>query len=194
MLPWPHRESVPVTTFTHEQLGERLQALSVPVEPDYLHGVMAGLACAGVSSTAPTWVNELSGCLPDVDIAQHPELFAALQALCEQALGNGALDFQPLLPSDDEFLTLRTQALAQWCDGFVQACLAGHRTPNSDVRETLDDLYAISQMDIDDNYNDPAEAQQNEHDFADLCEYVRMAVLSLYDERPSSAAPAAGNA
>lgn len=183
-----------MNNFTHEQLGERLQALAIAVAPDYLHGVMAGLACAGLSTAAPAWLTELAGCLPDVDLTSQPELFAALQALCERSLQQEDLSFQPLLPADEEFLSLRMQAMAQWCDGFVQAYLAGSQTQDAEVRETIDDLYAISQMDVSEEYNEPAEAHTHENDFVELCEYVRMSVMSLYADRPALATPAEDNA
>ena len=187
-----------MATFTYEQLNERLQALSIALSPDYLHGTLTGLACAGLAAATPAWQEELAGCAPDIDIDTHQTVFEALQGLCERALGSGEFDFQPLLPHEEEFLSVRAQSLAQWCDGFVQAYLGGRTMLDPDDREALDDLYAISQIEPDETYNNPEEAHSNETDFIELCEYVRMAVLSLYNARPTDAvtdtAPAGGNA
>ena len=183
-----------MATFTYEQLNERLQALSIDLSPDYLHGTLTGLACAGLAANTPSWQEELSGCAPDIDIDTHQAMFEALQALCERALGSGEFDFQLLLPQEEEFLSVRAQSLSQWCDGFVQAYLGGRKALDPDEREALDDLYAISQMEPDETYNNPEEARSNESDFFELCEYVRMAVLSLYSAGSADEAPAGGNA
>ena len=169
-----------MAAFTHEQLAARLQALAFPVTPDHLHGLLAGLACAGIPPTHPEWDNQLVACLDEVDVPAHRELLEALFTLCEQALAAPDYSFQPLLPDDEEFLTLRAQALAQWCDGFINGFVAGQRELAAEDRETLEDIAEISQLEPDEGYNDPAEAHVNEADFFELCEYVRMAVISLY--------------
>lgn len=183
-----------MASITHEQLGARLKELAIDVPVDYLHGVLTGLVCASLPTTDPLWREHLGGCLPDVEIDTHATVLEALQALCEQSLGNSDFTFRLLLPEDDEFLSLRAQSLSQWCDGFVMAFLAGQKTMGDDERESIDDLYAISQMAPDEEYNDPAEAHQHEGDYTNLCEYVRVAVLSLFDAGPTDAVPPAANA
>lgn len=169
-----------MAVMTHEQLTDRLQALAIPVAVDYLHGVLAGLACAGINPESPHWALQLGECLADVDVAAHHEMLAALHTLCERELTATDLSFQPLLPDSEEFLSLRALALSQWCDGFISGFVAGQFELSAEDQETLNDLAAITQLDSSDEYNNPENANDNERDFFELNEYVRMAVITLH--------------
>ncbi len=174
----PERDTVPVVT--HEQLSERLQMLEISVPVDYLQGVLTGLACAGLSPDSPHWLLQLEECLAEVDVDAHQELFTALHTLCERDLASNDLDYQLLLPDQEEFLSLRAHALSQWCDGFIISFVAGQHELADEDKETIADLAAISQMENNDDYNNPENANENERNFLELCEYVRMAALALY--------------
>ena len=170
---------------THEQLSLRLDELALPVAAEALHGTLAGLACAGVAPAHASWLEQLAECLDGADLAAHREVMAALQTLVARDLADGQLGFQPLLPDAEEFLSLRAQALACWAEGFVCGFVALQGDLASEDREVLADIAAISQLEDDDGaersaLNDPAAANDNERDFMELCEYVRMAAIELY--------------
>lgn len=165
---------------THEQLTERLQALAIPVAVDYLHGVLAGLASAGIGPDSPHWALQLAECVDDLDVEAHQDMLAALHTLCERELAAPDLSFQPLLPDMEEFLSLRALALSQWCDGFISGFVAGQFELSAEDRETLEDLASITQLDSTEEYNNPEYANDNERDFLELSEYVRMAVITLH--------------
>lgn len=165
---------------THEQLTQRLAILEIPVAADYLQGVLAGLASAGINPDSPHWALQLGDCLQDVDIAAHLEVLTALQVLCERELASPDFGFQLLLPDAEEFLSLRAAALSQWCDGFINGFVAGQIELSAEDRETLDDLAAITQLESSEDYNNPENANENETDFMELTEYVRMAVITLH--------------
>jgi hypothetical protein len=180
-----------VATLTHEQLTERLKALEIDVTVDYLHGTLTGLACAGVLPDSPHWILQLSECLDGVDVHAHQELLMALQTLCERDLRSTDLDFEPLLPCLDEFLSLRAHALSQWCDGFIGGFVAGQHELAPDDLETLNDIATISQLEKNDDYNNPENANENEQHFQELFEYVRMAAITLFALKPPTAQEAA---
>lgn len=174
-----------MSAITHEQLSARLQALQVPVTADALHGVIAGLAGAGITPDNATWLEQLSECLNGVDLEEHRDAMAALQALVERDLADGQLSFQLLLPDDEEFLSVRAQALARWSENFVCGFVAVTRELTVEEREALDDIAAISQLDDEEagsqsELNNPENAASNERDFMELCEYVRLAAMELY--------------
>lgn len=176
-----------MATLTYEQLTERLKTLEIDIAVDYLHGTLTGLACAGILPDSPHWRLQLSECIDGVDVDAHQELLIALQTLCERDLRSTDLDFEPLLPCLDEFLSLRAHALSQWCDGFVGGFVAGQRELAADDLETLNDIATISQLEQDDDYNNPEKANENEHHFQELFEYVRMAAITLFALKPPTA-------
>ena len=82
------------------------------------------------------------------------------------------------------------QALARWSESFVCGFVAVTRELSEDDREVLNDIAAISQIDDGESeeqtdrnrseLNNPENADSNERDFIELCEYVRLAAMDLY--------------
>lgn len=181
-----------MATITHEQLSARLQELALPMAADALHGTMAGLACASIEPSHAIWLEHLSECLDGAELGEHSEVMSALQTLIARDLADGELGFQLLLPDAEEFLSVRAQALARWSESFVCGFVAVTRELSEEDREVLNDIAAISQLDdgespeeADSNrseLNNPENADSNERDFFELCEYVRMAAMNLYQD------------
>jgi len=86
----------------------------------------------------------------------------------------------PALPDDDEALSGRVAALAEWCDAFVvglaQAAL-GERPPLAgEAREFVEDLQSIARVDA------AAAGEEDAAALEELIEYVRMGVILLKGE------------
>ena len=177
-------------TITHEQLSARLQELQLPMAADALHGTITGLACAGIDPGHAIWLEHLSECLDGAELDEHRDAMSALQTLVARDLADGELGFQLLLPDSEEFLSVRAQALARWSESFVCGFVAVTRELSEDDREVLNDIAAISQIDDGESeeqtdrnrseLNNPENADSNERDFIELCEYVRLAAMDLY--------------
>ena len=178
--------------FSYEQLSARVQVLQLPVATDALHGALTGLACSGVVVDQATWLVRLSDCLEDIELAEHEAVLSALQTWVNGELADGDLGFQLLLPDSEEFLSVRTRALARWSDSFLYAFIASGVKLTPEDREILEDMAAISQVDDGESpedeeqsmsaLNNPEDAESNERDFFELCEFVRMAAMDLYRE------------
>ncbi len=191
-----------MATITHEQLSARLQELQLPMAADALHGTITGLACAGIDPGHAIWLEHLSECLDGAELDEHRDAMSALQTLVARDLADGELGFQLLLPDSEEFLSVRAQALARWSESFVCGFVAVTRELSEDDREVLNDIAAISQIDDGESeeqtdrnrseLNNPENADSNERDFIELCEYVRLAAMDLY--RDSSQEKNAGQA
>lgn len=185
---------------TYEQLQARLQAVQLPVQVDSLHGALTGLACSGAVVDPTVWLTQLGDCLEDIALGEHEAMLSALQAWVNGDLADGDLGFQLLLPDSEEFLSVRTRALARWSESFLYAFIASGVTLAPEDREVLEDIAAISQVDDGETpadaeknmsaLNNPAEAESNERDFFELCEFVRLAAMALFREhgQPSVAA------
>ncbi|TNF36468.1 MAG: hypothetical protein EP312_01115 [Gammaproteobacteria bacterium] len=165
----------------YESLAVALANAGSVSSPAELHGYVAGSCCAADAPEPVTLCQQLAGHL---DIS--PEQLASAVDLgewishIEAGLASPELGFYPLLPDDEESLEQRVVALGQWCEGF----LAGYalrvgssgQTPNAETQEILADLVAISRIGVPDDGDD------EETDFMEVVEYLRMAAMSLFIE------------
>lgn len=93
--------------------------------------------------------------------------------------------FKPLLPGDDVPLVQRVEAMAQWTQGFLDGLadsgLSGETLFSDDAANALGDIAAIAQagFDGDDGEN------EDEADFAELEEYLRVAAILIFSELAS---------
>ena len=159
-------------------------AASVPAE---VHGVLCGLLCASGRQAASAWLAEqrdsLEGADDDIDAAAAS--MTSLEAATWAALNGPALEFELLLPDDDESLGERTFALGQWCLGFVGGLALGGWTDAdaaegpSSVIEIVKDLTAISHAGYDDA--DEAETEASEAAYMELVEYVRVGAQLIFE-------------
>lgn len=141
------------------------------------HGVLAGALCAAPCSF-DDWVAEI---LPDgkLDGPGGVELHSLFDAT-RGAFDEYGFAFMPLLPADDAPLVARTQALAEWCRGFLYGLGSGYlpqaTARDADVAEVLQDLAQISRAEVDAD----DEGEGGEQAYAELVEYVRVGVHLLH--------------
>ena len=97
------------------------------------------------------------------------------------------VEFELMLPDDDEPLEDRVEGLGIWCQGFVYGLAAGGIKEGADLpedsEEIIKDILEISRAGyaIDDEA-DVAISEDDEEAFMEVCEYVRMGVLLVYEE------------
>ena len=153
------------------------------------HGALCGMLCAQGSTEASQWLLHVLG--------EHEESNKPLQAVGKQLLqiyqiavaqmNDTEADFELMLPDDDEPLEERVEALGIWCQGFVYGLAAGGIQEGADLPEDSDEIikdileisragYAIDDDAVVDINEDDEEA------FMEVCEYVRMGVLLVYEE------------
>jgi uncharacterized protein len=114
------------------------------------HGMLTGELCASAAFGLDEWIAEaLAG-------ASEPKLYArdvmgSLYAETADALVQGTMEFEPLLPDEDAPLEQRVAALAAWCAGFLYGFgasrpLAGELSP--EVEEMLRDFSEIARAEV----------------------------------------------
>jgi len=144
------------------------------------HGTLAGSLCAAGGYRFEDWLGEI---LPEGEAGPHAT--DALRELFERtagALGGPQMEFQPLLPRDEEPLDARASALGQWCKGFLYGL--GSSSMNDaaglpgDVGEIVRDLSEITQVGVDAEEG----LESNEGAYAELVEFVRVGVQLVFDE------------
>jgi uncharacterized protein YgfB (UPF0149 family) len=144
------------------------------------HGTLAGALCALVPYRLEDWLAEI---LPEG--TGNGGADPALQTLYEAtvaALSDRQMEFELLIPADDEPIEERTRALTSWCSGFLyglgtNGAADPQRLPG-DLGEIVRDLTEITRADVD--ATDSAEA--NESALAELVEFVRVGVQLVFDE------------
>lgn len=183
-------------------LNQAFHRLGVAESAPENHGVLCGLLCARGLVPLPDWLSLMRGAPADPDApadtgsafpAASEEDRAAVTALYEDTVdGLRQADrlFSPLLPGDDEPLEVRSEAMADWCSGFLYGLGAGGIQDLSvlpeDVREIAGDIAEISHA--------GAEADGGEEDEAayfELVEYLRAGVTLVFEILESERAEAA---
>lgn len=91
------------------------------------------------------------------------------------------LDFELLLPADDEVIDERVDALGAWCGAFLSGAglsggLTQHQAMSEDMRNALYDLSEIARITLDE------EDEAMERLFFEVCEHVRLSALVVATE------------
>jgi len=174
--------SLPVIT----DIEETLLGIDAMMGAAEAHGALCGILCARGSIDLSDWVGQVLG-----DQAQGSNM---LQDVVQQLsdlhqttlaqLNDSMVEFDLLLPDDNDDLSERVAALASWCQGYVYGLAAGGLTEESklpeDSRELLGDIIEISRADLDDE--NMSKTEENEAAFMEISEYVRMGVLLINEE------------
>ena len=160
---------------THEETQAILHPLGF--SPAEVHGMACGFICGKISNRGLSqWQHHLLNV--DEDLASLDQLFEASQK--QFAANNFTL--QLLLPDDDSSLAKRTQALTDWCKGFLsglgEAQLHSKLYDDEALQEVLRDLEQISQA----QYENIEASAENEQDFFEVEEHVRLSALFVYTE------------
>ena len=88
------------------------------------HGSLCGALCSMSPYKMQDWINEVlpdGASLSDESAAMLERVFAVTTA----SFGEQGMEFEPLLPDDDQPLNGRANALALWCTGFLYGLGAG---------------------------------------------------------------------
>jgi uncharacterized protein len=171
-----------------EQWADFLYQLGAVCGPAELHGYLVGLLAAGERFDEARWLEQAVSFLDVPGPLASTEQRAALGALYSmvlQSLTDGDYRFGVLLPDDALPLVQRSEALALWCQGFLNGlAAAGERLQQlaGDNAEALEDLAHMAQLDITEE-----DCEENEVYFAELVEYIKVAVLALFAELNTAA-------
>ncbi len=147
------------------------------------HGVACGLLCAQAGAGLDMFIGLLD--LPEWDHPKAADFNKSLRELfntSREQLADEDMGFSIWLPGDTEILEDRTMALAQWCYGFLTG-LGSSGDSNlqrlsDEANEALKDLQQISLADV----SDTSGSEDDEVAFAEIVEYIRVAILLIRQE------------
>jgi uncharacterized protein YgfB (UPF0149 family) len=175
-----------VPPLDYERLRDSLAAAGAVVTLAELHGGACGALCAGGPAAARRW---LGAALDDGELTAPAAVADELEELITTSarmLEGDELKFEPLLPSDEAPLAEQVEALAAWCQGFVNG--VGSTAPdaargapeNGALGEILRDFAEISRAGLSD---DEAEGRDSpDFALAEIHEYVRVSAQIVFDE------------
>ena len=186
-------------TIDHNELDAALRRCGSTWNAGQTHGLLCSrLALAGAEG-ASRWLAQV---LADTDPENTlcTECQAMLEALCTstwQQLSGRQSDFMLLLPDDDDSAQVRTEAMGQWCEGFLHGLVSEahgdelrERLASDPLSDIIKDLLEITRARV----GEEADEQATDNAFSELVEYLRVAAQLTYEElaefrEPSSIQP-----
>ncbi len=169
----------------YDEITKALVAVDAPLGAAELHAQLCGQLVMDPETDLYGWVApylealEQAGGDEAIDIAPMERLLREVGDITHQQIVSNEYELRLLLPDDEVDLSQRVEALGLWCQGFLSGLgLAGLQVDdlNEEVAEILSDLSDISKA-ICEGENEEAD----EFAYAELVEYVRMAVYALRD-------------
>lgn len=170
-----------MTVIEYSEIDAVLGDASAQADASEAHGVLCGLLCSGWHETHQRLRDYLFP--DDPDMATREDVAGTIGAMTSdiaRALGEGQMEFMPLLPPDQDVLEHRVEALAHWCQGFIHGLGAGNLDPElplpEEVQELIRDFGEIARAVLDDEDDEEGEAA-----LVELVEYVRVGVQVIFD-------------
>lgn len=176
-------------------LERALQRMGAQESATESHGMLCGLLCARGEVSLAQWLTLLLETGDRIDgmklaSGEEQEAVAELYRDTVDCLCRKDGLFMPLLPADDETLELRSEAMAQWCSGFLYGLAAGGiedlTVLPEDVREITADIAEISHAGLE------SDGEEEETAYAELVEYLRAGVTLVFEILESERAAAPG--
>ena len=155
-----------------------------PLAASQWHGLLCGLLTAGRPVSAQLWhrtAAEFSEDAIELDATRVTELDDCIGELRRQ-LTDTQMTFILQVPEDGAPMSLRAEALGEWCSAFLFGLSAGGVDQNvelgTDSRELLQDIGEISAV----SFDREEAGIDDELQFNELLEYIRVGVLLLNAE------------
>lgn len=166
-----------------EQLVEKLSEINAEATASECHGIICGMLIAGYDASQEVGP-QLASAL-DVDYALVHEWSGGLVLQAQQSIGSADFSFTPWVPEEDGEVKRSLVALADWCDGMLygMGAIGKERLQsagNEELREILADIVNIArQARVENEFEADSE---DEDDFEEVLEYIRVGAQYLYQE------------
>ncbi|MDH4004957.1 MAG: UPF0149 family protein [Gammaproteobacteria bacterium] len=184
-----------ISDVDHDTLNDALRRCGSTWDASQAHGLLSSrLAAAGVDAGLDWLQQVLEG--TDESDALRIECANLLNTLYQDTfrqLSERLSSFVPLLPNDSDSASLRTAALAHWCEGFLHGLVSGdhgealkQRLASDPLADIIRDMLQLTRAAVDEDSDD----ETNESAYAEIVEYVRVAVQLTYEELAEFRGPA----
>ena len=148
-----------------------------------IQGLLAGLMAANAQVRPDEFVARLAE-YADIQPSSFAQVSDSLEFLfgrLHESWSGIGLDFELLLPDDDELIEERAEALGAWCGSFLAGLglsgeISKNRDLSEDVRQALEDLSEIARIEAG------GQDETLEKALVDVSEHVRLAALLIATE------------
>ena len=182
----------------HDMLDAALKRCGANWDAGQAHGLLCSRLAILGSDAGIGWLDQvLEGSDPDNALRRDCEsMLDTLYAYTHLQLSDRQSAFEPLLPGESDSTIIRAEAIARWCEGFLHGLVSG--SPDDDLKERLaseplndiiKDMLQITRATVDDG----TDAETNESAYAELVEYLRVAVQLTYEELAEFRSPQPGS-
>jgi hypothetical protein len=171
----------------HNELDALLKSCGSSWNAGQAHGLLCSRLSLAGAEGASRWIAQVLADA-DADAAERAECEEELDALCAatwQQLVERQSEFNLLLPDDEDPPSVRTEVMAQWCEGFLHGLVAEKhseelkkRLAEEPLADIIKDMLEITRATV----GDDAEDENIDNDIAELVEYLRVAVQLTYEE------------
>ena len=167
---------------TYQQAQQLLESNDIFVMPAEVHGIITGLLACGVDIEEKDYQGLLCDVLND-GISFEKNLKHWLSELYTQVVEsftNEQLQFEMLLPDEEDSLIDQANALVAWVNGFLLGFglkQQDYGKISGDVKEVIQDFTEISRLDT--HFDETEEDKQALHE---VLEYVRVSAMLCFSE------------
>ncbi len=172
--------------FDFHFFNDQLASLGAVNSAAEVQGFLCGKLSGGQELSADQWCEESVGFMDLEHITLSEDQRALIEKLLELSrsqLTDPDFSFTPLLPGDESPIEQRVRELASWCEGYLHGVgssgIQGADKLSADVADAFRDLAKISQATVD---QEDMDEDDSEGYWVELEEYVKVAVLTVYNE------------
>lgn len=167
----------------HDDIDLALEDIGAAGGASAVHGLLSGLACAGAglpeAKLRALLADELETDLDDVTFRE----LRRLDGITRRQLLDEELGYELLLPEDDQPLSDRVAAMAEWCDGFLAGfgnATAGRKDQDlpEDVRMLIGTIGEFTRAEVGESDG----GEEDERNYTELVEYLRIAAMTIHME------------
>ena len=168
-------------------LNDALRRCGASWDAAQAHGLLSSRLAVGGADAGIGWLQQVLEGTSESD-ALRTECAGLLNALFQHTLrqlSERLSEFEPLLPDDSDSASLRASALARWCEGFLHGLVSidhgealKRRLAEEPLADIIRDMLQLTRAAADDEIDD----ETNEAAYAEIVEYVRVAVQLAYEE------------
>ncbi|WP_163937948.1 UPF0149 family protein [Paraferrimonas sp. SM1919] len=166
-----------------KQLQQLLQDAEMGMYPIEVQATLAGIIAAGTRDDSASWQSDFCQLCNDGQPLPSP-LQEEVNKLYQQTLTTLTEEdfaFNLLLQDDDDYsLSQRLEGLALWVQAFLTALAVAQPQLNqapAELKEMIDDLGAIAQVEIQVDENEEGEVA-----YTEVTEYVKVVVINAFHE------------
>lgn len=171
----------------YDNLNDALRRCGVSWDAAQAHGLLSSRLAVGGADAGTGWLQQVLQEADESD-ALRTECEGLLNTLFQDTLrrlSERLSEFEPLLPDDSDSASLRASALARWCEAFLHGLVSidhgvalKQRLAKDPLADIIRDMLQLTRAAADEESDD----ETNEAAYAEIVEYVRVAVQLAYEE------------